>query len=40
MYFAHWKPQEVSEGMWIVNLDVAIAGVYQTLGGYSGWPLE
>jgi hypothetical protein len=40
MYFSHWKPLEVSERMWSVNLDASMSGEYQTLGGNSCWPSE
>jgi hypothetical protein len=40
MYFSHWKTVVVSEKVWSVNLEASISGEYQTLGGYSGWPLE
>jgi hypothetical protein len=40
MYFSLWKPPEVSERMWSVNLDVSISGEYQTVGGHSGRPSE
>jgi len=40
MYFSHWKPPGVSEGMWSVNLDASISGEYGTLGGHSSWPSE
>jgi len=40
MYFSHWKPPEVSERMWSVNLDVSISGENQTVGGHSGQPSE
>jgi len=40
MYFSQWKPPEVSERMWSVNLDASISGEYQTLGGHSCWPSE
>ena len=40
MYFRYWKPPEVSERMWSVNLDASISGEYQTLGGHSYRPSE
>jgi len=40
MYFSYWKPPEVSERMWSVNLDGSISGEYQTLGGHSCRPSE
>jgi len=30
----------MAERMWSVNLDAAISGEYQTLGGHSCWPSE
>ena len=36
MYFRLWKPSEVSERMWSVNLDGSISGEYQTIRGHSG----
>jgi hypothetical protein len=40
MYFLLWKPSEVSERMWSVNLDASISGEYWTIGGHSGQPSE
>jgi len=40
MYFSHWKPPEVSERMWSVNLDASISREYQTLKGHSCRPSE
>jgi hypothetical protein len=40
MYFRPWKPSEVSERMWSVNLDASISGEYQTIGGHSARPSE
>jgi hypothetical protein len=40
MYFSLWKPSEVSERMWSVNLDGSISGEYLTIGGHSGRPSE
>jgi hypothetical protein len=36
IYFGLWKTPGVSERMSSVNLEVAISGEYQTLGGCSG----
>jgi hypothetical protein len=40
MYFSLWKPPEVSERMWSVNLDASGSGEFQTVGGHSGQPWE
>jgi hypothetical protein len=40
MYFSLWKPPEVSERMWSVNLEGSISEEYQTVGGHSGRPSE
>jgi len=39
-YFSHWKPPEVSERMWSVNLNASISGGYHTLEGYFCRPSE
>jgi len=40
MYFGLWKPSEVTERMWIVNLAASMSGENQTIGGHSGQPAE